>query len=131
MARKRSLKDAAADRLVEKNKTVPETPPPPARKKAARSGPVKAASEAPPAENPVVPPPEPEAPQPPAVEVPEPAEELKRRLPPLVWKGIPILIGCVAGYFFGLGHATGPASMLFLLIGLAAGYLLGRFTKTT
>jgi hypothetical protein len=131
MARKRSLKDAAADRLVEKTKTVPETSHPPARKKAARPGPVKAAPAAPPPEIPVAQPPEPEAPQPPAVEVPAPPEEWKRKLPPLVWKAIPILIGCVAGYFFGLGHATGPASMLFLLLGLAAGYLLGRFTKTT
>ena len=131
MARKRSLKDAAADRLVEKNKTVPETLPPPARKKAARSGPVKAAPAVPPPESPVAQPPEPEAPQPPAVEAPGPLGEWRERLPPLVWKGIPLLIGCVAGYFFGLGHATGPASMLFLLIGLAAGYLIGRFTKTT
>jgi hypothetical protein len=130
MARKRSLKDAAADRLVEKNKTVPETSPPPARKRAARSGPVKAAPAVPPAESPVAQPPEPEAPQPPAPEVPEPPGEWQKRLPPLVWKGMPLLIGCVAGYFFGLGHATGPASMLFLLIGLAAGYLIGRFTKT-
>jgi hypothetical protein len=129
MARKRSLKDAAADRLVEKNKTVPEAPPAPAKKKGARPRPVKAAIAEPPNESPVTQPPALEAPPPPALEVPQPPEERKISFPPLVWKGIPLLVGCAAGYFFGLGHATGPANMSFLLIGIAAGYFLGRFTK--
>jgi hypothetical protein len=121
MARKRSLKDAAADRLVEKNKTVPEAPPAPAKKKAPGPRAVKAAQAEPPKESPIE--------QPPAVETPKPPGDGKRSFPPLVWKGIPLLVGCAAGYFFGLGHATGPANMSFLLIGLAAGYFLGRFTK--
>ena len=121
MARKRSLKDAAADRLVEKTKTVPETPPAPAKKKAAGPGAAKAAIAEPPKESPVM--------QPSAVETPELPGDGKKSLPPLVWKGVPILIGCAAGYLFGVGQTTGPSNMSFLLVGLAAGYVLGRFTK--
>jgi len=53
MARKRSLKDAAADQLVEKTKGGPETPPAPTKKKAARPGAVKAAQTELPKESPV------------------------------------------------------------------------------
>jgi len=129
MARKRSLKDAAADRLVEKNKTVPEATPAPTKKKAPGPRAVKAAIAEPPDESPALQPPALEDPPFSAVETPKPPGDGQRSLPPLVWKAIPLLIGCAAGYFFGVGHATGPANISFLLIGLAAGYFLGRCTK--
>jgi hypothetical protein len=48
-----------------------------------------------------------------------------------MWIAISLLIGCVGGYFFGLGQASGAASMALLLFGLAAGYFFGRFFKIT
>jgi hypothetical protein len=44
--------------------------------------------------------------------------------------GVVLLAGCLAGYFFGVGQTIGPANMSFLLVGLAAGGLLGRLSKT-
>jgi len=121
MARKRSLKDAAADQLVEKTKGGPETPPAPTKKKAARPGAVKAAQTEPPKESPVA--------QHLPVEPSKTPEEGRKCHPPLMWIGISLLIGLAAGYFFGVGRTIGPSNMSFLLVGLAAGYVIGRFTK--
>ena len=121
MARKRSLKDAAADRLIEKNKAIPEAPVAPATIPAAEPSAVQA--------TPV-----------------EPAEEIsgeqfllaetsqvpggkKKGHPSLMWIAISLLIGCVGGYFFGLGQASGAASVALLLFGLFAGCFFGRFIK--
>jgi hypothetical protein len=48
-----------------------------------------------------------------------------------MWMGVALLVGCVAGYFFGVGQTIGPANMSFLLVGLAAGGLLGRLSKSS
>jgi hypothetical protein len=130
MARKRSLKDAAADQLVEKNKTVSEASLQPAPKRAARRRPVKPAEpepvqEAPPVSTPV-------SDRSPAMPEPSKAPEESqpgRPRPPLLWAAVALLIGCVVGYFFGVGQAIGPANLAFLLIGFAGGYLCGRFLK--
>lgn len=128
MARKRSLKDAAADQLVEKNKTVSEAPLPPTRKPAARRRPVKTAEPEPVQETPPVSAPVLE--RPPVLSEPSRApEENQPGRPPLLWVAVALLIGCVGGYFFGVGQAIGPANMAFLLIGFAGGYLCGRFLK--
>ncbi len=134
MARKRSLKDAAADQLVEKNKTAPEPPPSaPTKKRAARPAAVKAAPAEPPSVEP--PPAEPswESPVQPYIplENSKPPGEEKKCRPPSMWMGVALLVGCVAGYFFGVGQTIGPANMSFLLVGLAAGGLLGRLSKSS
>ncbi len=130
MARKRSLKDAAADQLVEKSNTVSEAPLPPTPKRAPRRRPAKAPVR--------VIEPEPTLEPPPLSDgqpvVPEPSEapakeESQPSRPPLLWAAVALLIGLVGGYFFGIGQAIGPANMAFLLIGFAGGYLCGRFLK--
>jgi hypothetical protein len=124
MARKRSLKDAAADQLVEKNKTISEASLPPAPKRAARRRPAKTTEPEPAPETP------PLSDRPPAMPEPSKApEEGQSGRPPLLWVAVALLIGCVGGYFFGVGQAIGTANMAFLLIGFAGGYLCGRFLK--
>ena len=130
MARKRSLKDAAADQLVEKNKTVSEASLPPPPKRAARrrpaKTPVKVIEPEPTLEPPPVSDDPPVLPEP--SEAPE-KEESQPSRPPLLWAAVALLIGLVGGYFFGVGQAIGPANMAFLLVGFAGGYLCGRFFK--
>jgi len=121
MARKRSLKDAAADRLVEKTKTVPEAPVAPPKKPAARTSAMKATQAESAKESSLR--------QPLLTETAKAPEGFKKGHPSSIWMAISLLIGCLAGYFFGVGQAIGPANMSFLLIGIAAGYLCGRFTK--
>ena len=131
MARKRSLKDAAADQLVEKNKTVSEAALPPPRKPAARRRPVKTAEPEPAAEALPVPEAPPVSDHTPVLPEPSkaPEENQPERSSPLLWVAVALLIGCVGGYFFGVGQAIGPANMAFILIGFAGGYLCGRFLK--
>ena len=145
MARKRSLKDAAADQLVEKNNTVPAAPVAQTKKPAAKRNVVKAPQAAPATEIPVrqaplvEPPAEPsKAPEdkkqsrpwvePPAEPLKAP-EDNKQSRPCLMWIAISLLIGLVGGYFFGVGQAMGPANVAYLLIGSIGGYLFGRFIK--
>ncbi|HWR92611.1 MAG TPA: hypothetical protein VN300_09285 [Desulfobacterales bacterium] len=119
MARKRSLKDAAADQLVEKNTAVPKDP---------------AALAAAPADEPAVVPPAPDAPAaespariPPPVEAPMAIDAGRKGCPSALWRAILIAIGFAAGFFFGIGQAVGAANMAFLVIGVAGGAVLGRF----
>jgi hypothetical protein len=130
MARKRSLKDAAADQLVGKNKTVSEASLSPTPKRAAGRRPAKTPVK--------VIEPEPTYEPPPVSDdrpvLPEPSKATVERKdppgsPPLLWAAVALLIGCVGGYFFGVGQAIGPANMAFLLVGFAGGYLCGRFLK--
>jgi uncharacterized membrane protein len=145
MARKRSLKDAAADQLVEKNNTVPAAPVAQTKKPAAKRNVVKAPQGPPAAEIPVEqaplvePPAEPStAPEDKKQSRPwvEPAagpstapEDKEQSRPCLMWIGISLLTGFVGGYFFGVGQAMGPANVAYLLIGSIGGYLFGRFIK--
>lgn len=134
MARKRSLKDAAADRLVEKPKVVAAAPVAATPKRAARRSAVKA-TPAPPA----APTPAPETPAFPAAvsaveqrlpDAPPKAPEIAKKFhPALKWVALPLLIGFAGGYFFGVGQAIGPANLTYLLIGLAGGYFFARFVK--
>jgi hypothetical protein len=119
MARKRSLKDAAADQLVEKNKTVPKTPVAPAERPAAAPSAVREIQVAPSEES--------SGGQFFAAQPSPVSEGMKPAHPALMWIAIALLIGCVGGYFFGLGQAGGPADIFFLIFGLAAGYFFGRF----
>ncbi len=121
MARKRSLKDAAADRLVEKNKAVPEAPVAPINIPAAEPSAVKATQVEPAEESPDK--------QLVLAETSQAPEGGKKGRSSSMGIAISLLIGCVGGYFFGVGQAIGPANMSFLLIGLAAGYFFGRFIK--
>jgi hypothetical protein len=121
MARKRSLKDAAADRLVEKNNAVPEAPVVPANIPAAEPSAVQAIQVEPAKESPGV--------QRLLAEASHAPEGEKKGHPSLMWIAITLLIGCFGGYFFGVGQAIGPANMSLLLIGLSAGYFFGRFFK--
>jgi len=121
MARKRSLKDAAADRLVEKNKAVPEAPVataniPAAERSAVPATQVETAKES-------------SGEQFLLAEASQAPERGKKGHPSAMWIAISLLIGCVGGYFFGVGQAIGPANMSYLLIGIAAGYFFGRFIK--
>jgi hypothetical protein len=119
MARKRSLKDAAADQLVEKNKAVSEAAVAPVAIPEAEPSAVQT--------TPVEPAPEGFGEPAPPVEVSPAPEGGKEDRPSLKWAAIFLLIGCVGGYFFGLGQASGPADIFFLIFGLAAGYFFGRF----
>ena len=121
MARKRSLKDAAADRLIEKNKAIPEAPVAPATIPAAEPSAVQATPVKPAEESP--------GEQLLLAETSQAPGGKKKGHPSLMWIAISLLIGCVGGYFFGLGQASGAASMALLLFGLAAGYFFGRFFK--
>jgi hypothetical protein len=145
MARKRSLKDAAADQLVEKPNSVPAAPVAQTTKPAAKRNVVKAPQAAPVTESPVsqaplVEPlaepskaPEDKKQSRPLIEPPaEPSkapEDKKQSRPCLMWIGISLLTGFVGGYFFGVGQAMGPANVAYLLIGSIGGYLFGRFIK--
>ena len=115
MARKRSLKDAAADQLVEKNTAVPKDPAAPAAEPAV----VPPAPDAPAAESP--------ARIPPPVEAPMAIDAGRKGCPSALWRAILIAIGFAAGFFFGIGQAVGAANMAFLVIGVAGGAVLGRF----
>jgi len=121
MARKRSLKDAAADRLVEKNKIVPAAPVAPKKKPAAGRSVVKAPQVAPVAES--------AGGQTPLAEPSKAPEDKEKSRPCLMWIAISVLIGFAGGYFFGVGQAIGPANLAFLLIGFIGGCLFGRFIK--
>lgn len=119
MARKRSLKDAAADQLVEKNKAVRKDPAAPAETPPAEPAVVPSAPDAPAAESP--------ARMPAAVEPTMASDAGRRSCPSALWRAILIAIGFAAGFFFGIGQAVGPANMAFLVIGVAGGAVLGRF----
>jgi hypothetical protein len=121
MARKRSLKDAAADQLVEKNKTVPKTPVAPAERPAAASSAVQTTRAEPVEESAGRPLHAAEASQAPA----SPAKEV----PAALKRAILIAIGFAAGVFFGMGQAIGPANMAYLLIGFVGGCFFGRLAK--
>jgi hypothetical protein len=121
MARKRSLKDAAADQLVEKNKAVSEAAVAPVAIPEAEPSAVQT--------TPVEPAPERFGEPVPPVEVSPAPEGGKENRPSLKWAAIFLLIGCVGGYCFGLGQASGAGSMALLVFGLAAGYFFGRFFK--
>ena len=121
MARKRSLKDAAADRLVAKNKAVPEAPVVPATLPAAdpsavQPTPVESAQEN-------------SGEQLLLAEASQTLEGKQEGYPFILWVAISLLIGFFGGYFFGVGQAIGPANMSLLLFGLSAGYFFGRFFK--
>jgi hypothetical protein len=119
MARKRSLKDAAADQLVEKNTDLSRPPMAPAESqdpapdewKPVHAEPVAAGPAAPCA--------------PPAVA--QPCDGRTSSCPALLWRAILVGIGFAAGFFFGVGQAIGPAHMAYLVIGTAGGFFLGRF----
>jgi hypothetical protein len=113
MARKRSLKDAAADQLVEKNTAVAKDPAAPA------GAPAAGAAVAPAAES--------IARRPPPVEAPMAHDAGKKGCPSALWRAILIAIGFAAGFFFGIGQAVGPANVAFLVIGVAGGAVLARF----
>jgi hypothetical protein len=121
MARKRSLKDAAADQLVEKSKIVPEAPVAPKKKPAAERSIVKAPQVAPVAES--------AGWQTPLAEPSKAPEDKEKSRPCLMWIAISVLIGFAGGYFFGVGQAMGSANVSYLLIGSIGGYVLGRFIK--
>lgn len=120
MARKRSLKDAAADRLVEKPKTVPAVPAPAIKKPPTRRTAVEATQTASVRGRP--------AGQLLGDEIPK-APEAKKALFSLKWIALLLLIGFAGGYFFGVGQAIGPANFSYLFIGFAGGFLFGRFIK--
>ena len=122
MARKRSLKDAAADRLVEKNKIVPAAPVAPKKKTAAERSVVKAPQVAPAVESAG-------GQQTPLAEPSKAPEDKEKSRPCLIWIAISVLIGFAGGYFFGMGQAMGSANVSYLLIGSIGGYVLGRFIK--
>lgn len=121
MARKRSLKDAAADRLVEKKRTAVKTPIKPPEIPAA----------APPAVTPAQAEAAEESRRPPLfpAEASQAAEAEKKGARPSLWGAILIAVGFAGGFFFGMGQAVGPANLAYLLIGLAAGFFLGRFYR--
>jgi hypothetical protein len=119
MARKRSLKDAAADQLVEKNKAVPRPAVAPAEIPAREPMAVKPAQTKPFEESAI----KPLAP----AEDSKAAEDGKKSRPSSMWGGILVAIGFAAGFFFGVGQAIGPANMAYLLIGFAGGIISGRF----
>ena len=121
MARKRSLKDAAADQLVEKTNSVPAAPVAQTTKPAAKRSVVKAPQAAPATEIPVR--------QAPPAEPAKAPEDKEKSRPCLMWIGISLLVGFVGGYFFGVGQAMGPANVAYLLIWPIGGYLFGRFIK--
>jgi len=121
MARKRSLKDAAADRLVEKNKIVPAAPVSPAKKPAAIRSVVKATQVEAATES--------SGRQLPLAETSKAPEGKKKSHPYLMRIAISLLIGFIGGYFFGVGQAMGPANVSYLLIGSVGGYFFGRFIK--
>jgi hypothetical protein len=121
MARKRSLKDAAADRLVEKNKIVPAAVVAPAKKPAAGHSVVKATQVEPATES--------FGRQVPLAETSNAPEGKKMSHPHLIWIAISLLIGSISGYFFGVGQAMGPANVSYLFIGSVGGYFFGRFIK--
>jgi hypothetical protein len=143
MARKRSLKDAAADRLVEKNKIVPAAPVAPKKRPAAERSVVKAPQVAPAAESaggqtpltePSKAPEDKEKSRPclgqtPLAEPSKAPEDKEKSRPCLMWIAISVLIGFAGGYFFGMGQAMGSANVSYLLIGSIGGYVLGRFIK--
>jgi hypothetical protein len=118
MARKRSLKDAAADQLVEKNKTVPKPAVAPAEVPAAEPIAVKPARAKPIEESAI----KPLAP----AETSQAAEDGKKSCPSSLWGAILVAIGFAAGFFFGIGQAIGAANMAYLLIGFAGGIISGR-----
>jgi hypothetical protein len=122
MARKRSLKDAAADQLVEKNKIVPAAPVAPKKRPAAERSVVKAPQVAPAAESAG-------GQQTPLTEPSKALEDKEKSRPCLMWIGISALIGFAGGYFFGVGQAMGSANVSYLLIGSIGGYVFGRFIK--
>jgi hypothetical protein len=121
MARKRSLKDAAADQLVEKSKIVPEARVASKKKPAAERSVVKAPQVAPAAES--------TGRQVPLDEPLKAPEDKEKSRPCLKWIAISVLIGFAGGYFFGVGQAMGSANVSYLLIGSIGGYVLGRFIK--
>lgn len=121
MARKRSLKDAAADRLVEKSKIVPAAPVAPKKRPAAERSEVKPPQVASAAESP--------GGQTPPAEPSKAVEDKEKSRPCLTWIAISALIGFVGGYFFGVGQAMGSANVSYLLIGSIGGYVFGRFIK--
>jgi hypothetical protein len=121
MARKRSLKDAAADRLVEKKRTaVKTTVKPPEIPASAPTAvtPVQAET----AEESRRPPPS-------SSGASQADEAGKKGGAPSLGGAILIAVGFGGGFFFGMGQAVGPANLAYLLIGLAAGYFLGRFYR--
>ena len=121
MARKRSLKDAAADQLVEKTNSVPAAPAAQTTKPATKRSVVKAQQMAPDTESPPR--------QAPLAEPLKAPEDKEKSRTCLMWIAISLLIGFVGGYFFGVGQAMGPANVAYLLIGSIGGYLFGRFFK--
>ncbi len=124
-ARKRSLKDAAADQLVEKNEAVPEPAAPVVDEVKA---PVAEPSEA--AATPEATPAPKSAQRSSMADEPAPAREPEKKGRPSVkWVAILILIGFLAGFFFGVGRAIGPANLAFILFGFAGGYLFRQFYK--
>ena len=121
MARKRSLKDAAADQLVEKNNFVPEAPVAQKKNRQLNAAAFTHRKWLPPQKAPPG--------QPPLAEPSKAPENKEKSRPCLMWIAISLLIGFVGGYFFGVGQAMGPANVAYLLIGSIGGYLCGRFIK--
>jgi len=121
MARKRSLKDAAADRLVEKNKIVAAAPVAQTKKPAAGRSVVKATQVEPATES--------SGSQLLLAETSKAPEGKKKGHPYLMRIAISLLIGFAGGYFFGVGQAMGPANVSYLLIGFVGGYFFCRFIK--
>jgi hypothetical protein len=119
MARKRSLKDAAADQLVEKNTAASKTPVAAVETPAAEPAAAPPDPAAPAAENPV----HPISP----AEAPAAPQAGHQSCPSALWRAILIAIGFAAGFFFGIGRVIGSANMAFLLIGAVGGVFLGRF----
>jgi outer membrane biosynthesis protein TonB len=121
VSRKRSLKDASADQLVEKNKAVSEGVAP------VEPEPVKAPDEA---RTQAAAPPQESADQTLfAAEASKTPEAWEKGLPSLKWLAILLLIGFAGGFFFGVGQAIGPANLAFILVGFVGGYVFGRFYK--
>jgi hypothetical protein len=158
MARKRSLRDVAAEQLVEKDTSVAEEATPAVeevktpnvgrkKKTAARKRSLKdaaadqlveksklvpedpATSIETPAAEPVA------AAEPDTVETtplfnPSAAiESPKKAHPSLKWVALLLLVGFAAGFFFGVGRGIGPANAAFILFGFAGGYLYGQFYR--
>lgn len=121
MARKRSLKDAAADRLVEKPRTAPAVPATAVKKPPTRRTSVEATQTASVKGRP--------AGQLLEVEAPKAPEGAKKAPFSLKWIALLLLIGFAGGYFFGVGQAIGPANLSYLFIGFAGGFFFGRFIK--
>jgi hypothetical protein len=119
MARKRSLKDAAADQLVEKNTALSRPPTAPAESRDAAPEEWKAVHAEPAATGPAVPC------APPAAA--KPCDGRTSSCPALLWRAILVGIGFAAGFFFGVGQGLGPAHMVYLVTGTAGGFFLGRF----